>query len=41
VDAIIQRTRTTSPEELQHVIDHAKQLRLTDGERNQIGVDLR
>lgn len=40
VDAIIQRTRTTSPEKLQHIIDHAKDYRLTEGARNQLGCDL-
>jgi hypothetical protein len=40
VDAIIQRTRTASPQELQHIIDHAKDYRLTEGARNQIGCDL-
>lgn len=40
VDAIIQRTRTASPQELQHIIDHAKDYKLTAGERNQIGCDL-
>jgi len=40
VDAIIQRKRYGSPEELQHIIDHPKDLGLTDGERNLIGVEL-
>jgi hypothetical protein len=40
VDAIIQRTRIASAGELQHIIDHAKELRLSDGEKNQLSVDL-
>ncbi len=40
VDAIIQRSRGASPEELQYAITHAKDLILTDGERNQLGCDL-
>lgn len=40
VDAIIQRERSGSPEELQYIIDHTKDLDLTDGERNLIGVEL-
>jgi hypothetical protein len=40
VDAIIKRQRSASPNELQFMIDHARDLGLTDGERNQIGVDL-
>jgi len=40
VDAIITRARYGSPEELQHIIDHSKDLGLTDGERNFIGVEL-
>jgi hypothetical protein len=40
VDLIIQRKRCSSPAELQYVIDHAKALMLTPGERNQIGCDL-
>jgi len=40
VDAIIQRKRYGSPEELQHIIDHSKDLGLSDGERNLIGVEL-
>jgi hypothetical protein len=40
VDAIIQRKRYGSPEELQHIIDQSKDLGLTDGERNFIGVEL-
>jgi hypothetical protein len=39
-DAIIQRQRCSSPAELQYVIDHAKEFRLTDGERQQISVDV-
>jgi hypothetical protein len=40
VDQIIQRTRIASPDELQYIIDHATDLKLTSGERNQLGVDL-
>jgi hypothetical protein len=40
VDAIIQRKRTTTPDELQFIIDHAKELKLTPGEKNQLSVDL-
>lgn len=40
VDAIIQRKRYGSPDELQHIIDQSKDLGLTDGERNIIGVEL-
>ncbi len=40
VDAIITRARCGSPEELQYIIDHSKDLGLTDGERNFIGVEL-
>jgi hypothetical protein len=40
VNAIIERTRTASPEELQHIISHAREYALTTGERNQLGCDL-
>ncbi|MGA7766035.1 MAG: hypothetical protein WCA27_07385 [Candidatus Sulfotelmatobacter sp.] len=40
VDAIIQRSRGASPEELEYAITHAKDLILTDGERDQLGCDL-
>jgi hypothetical protein len=40
VDAIIQRTRAASPEELQQIIARAKDFKLTEGERNQLSVDL-
>ena len=39
VNAIIGRTRSSEPDELQYIIDHAKELKLTPGERNQLGVD--
>jgi hypothetical protein len=40
VNSIIERTRTASPEELQHIISHAREYTLTTGERNQLGCDL-
>jgi hypothetical protein len=40
VDAIIQRKRAATPEELQNIISRAKDLKLTSGERTQLGVDL-
>jgi hypothetical protein len=40
VDGIIQRSRGASVEELEYAIGHAKDLILTDGERNQLGVSL-
>jgi hypothetical protein len=40
VDAIIHRKRTATPEELQEIIDHGAQFKLTDGEKNQIACDL-
>ena len=40
VDQIIQRTRGASPEELEHVIAHAKEFSLTDGQRDQLCCDL-
>jgi hypothetical protein len=40
VDALIQRQRVGTPQELEAILANAKNLRLTDGERNQIGVDL-
>lgn len=40
VDAIIERRRVASPEDLQYIIDNAKSLHLAEGARNQIGCDL-
>ncbi len=40
VDTIIQRQRNATPEELEEIIARAKDFKLTDGERNQLGVDL-
>jgi hypothetical protein len=40
VDEIIQRKRPASGEELQFILDNAKDLRVTIGEKNQISVDL-
>jgi hypothetical protein len=40
VNAIIERRRVGSPEDLQYIIDNAKSLHLNQGERNQIGCDL-
>ena len=39
VDAIIQRSRGASPEELEYAITHAKDLILTTGERQQLALD--
>jgi hypothetical protein len=38
--AIIQRKRTASPEELQYLLDHAKELQIDTWARDQLGVDL-
>jgi hypothetical protein len=40
VNALIQRERLGTPEELEAILANAKDLRLTPGERNQIGCDL-
>jgi hypothetical protein len=40
VDAILHRKRLATAEELQEIIARAKDYKLTDGERNQLGVDL-
>jgi hypothetical protein len=40
VDAILQRTRGASPEELEFIIAHAKEFILTDGQRDQLCCDL-
>jgi hypothetical protein len=40
VDAILQRTRSATPEELEYVIAHAKEFILTDGQRDQVCCDL-
>ncbi|MGD0181624.1 MAG: hypothetical protein ABSC15_17570 [Terriglobales bacterium] len=40
VTEIIARRHTATPEELQFIIDHRKELKLTEGERNQLAVDL-
>jgi hypothetical protein len=40
VDLIIHRECLATPEELQEIIARAKDYKLTDGERNQLGVDL-
>ena len=40
VDSIIHRQRSATPEELQEIIARADELRITSGERNQLGVDL-
>jgi hypothetical protein len=40
VDAILQRTRSGSIEELEFVIAHAKEFILTDGQRDQLCCDL-
>ena len=40
VTAIIARTRSATAEELQHIIDHAKDFDLTEGEKQQLGLAL-
>jgi hypothetical protein len=40
VTAIIHRKRLATAEELQEIINHGKQFKLTDGERNQLCCDL-
>jgi hypothetical protein len=40
VDQILHRKRLATAEELQEIIARAKDYKLTDGERNQLGVDL-
>jgi hypothetical protein len=40
VDASIHGTGSASPDELQYIIDQGTDLKLTTGERNQVGVDL-
>jgi hypothetical protein len=40
VNAFIERKRHASPEQLEYIIDNAKEFSLTQGERNQLGVDL-
>lgn len=40
VDAILQRKRSATPEELEWAISHAKALMLSDYERNELGVAL-
>jgi hypothetical protein len=40
VDAILQRTRSATPEDLEYVISHAKEFILTDGQRDQLCCDL-
>jgi hypothetical protein len=40
VTAIVARKRAATPEELQFIIDHAKEFDLTAGERNQLAIDL-
>jgi hypothetical protein len=40
VDAILQRTRCASPENLEYIIGHAKEFILTDGQRDQLCCDL-
>jgi hypothetical protein len=40
VNAIIQRKRTATAEELQEIIGRGKELKLTEGEREQLAVDL-
>jgi hypothetical protein len=40
VDAIIQRKRSATPEQLHAIIDRAQHYRLSTWERNQLGVDI-
>jgi hypothetical protein len=40
VDAIIQRKRTATPEELEQIVANAKDLKVTRGEMDQINLDL-
>lgn len=40
VSAIIARKRSATPEELQDIISRAKEFQLSEGARNQIGLDL-
>jgi hypothetical protein len=40
VVAILQRKRSASPEELQHILDHGKELGVSEWERSQISVDM-
>jgi hypothetical protein len=40
VDELLQRKRSASPEELEYAIAHAADLKLSDYQRNQLGVDL-
>src|ERR1700731_2857478 len=40
VDAIIQRKRTATPNELEAIVAHARELKVTRGELDQINVDL-
>jgi hypothetical protein len=40
VDAILQRMRSATPEELEFIIAHAKEFILTDGQRDQLCCDL-
>jgi hypothetical protein len=40
VDAIIQRKRSATPEQLQAIIDRAQHYRLSTWQRNQLGVDI-
>jgi hypothetical protein len=40
VTAIIRRTRSATPEELQHILDHGKELGVSEWDRSQISVDM-
>jgi hypothetical protein len=40
VDAILQRKRSATPEDIEYVISHAKEFILTDGQRDQLCCDL-
>ena len=40
VNQILARTRGATPDELQYIIDHAKELSLTDRQRDQLACDL-
>src|SRR5206468_12546784 len=40
VTAVLRRTRGATPEELQYIIDHGKELGVSEWERSQISVDM-
>jgi len=40
VDSIIRRERLATADDLQRIIEHAKEYKFTEGEKNQLSVDL-